>query len=117
MTTTEKGRLGEDAAVKYLEEAGMQIVARNYRSRYGEIDIVAMDHGTLAFVEVKAWKTVDVEELEFGITGAKQRKIIQTAKSFLLNHIEYNNTPQRFDVLFFGREGTRYLAEAFMESV
>ena len=48
------GRLGEDAAVAHLERLGYQVVARNHRTRYGEIDLVAADGGTLVFVEVKA---------------------------------------------------------------
>lgn len=48
-----RGRLGENAAAKHLEKAGMKIVARNYRSGRDEIDIVALDGQSLVFVEVK----------------------------------------------------------------
>jgi putative endonuclease len=117
VNTVEKGRAGEDKAAGFLEDAGMRILARNYRSAYGEIDIVAMDHGVLVFVEVKAWKTMSFADIEYSIDKKKQRKIIQTAKFFLSNNREYSDTGIRFDVLFIGRDTVRHLASAFMESV
>ncbi|MBI3622281.1 MAG: YraN family protein, partial [Nitrospirae bacterium] len=48
------GRAGEAEAARHLQRAGYRIVARNYRTRFGEIDLVAYDAAVLAFVEVKA---------------------------------------------------------------
>ncbi len=48
------GRAAEDLAAKHLERLGLRIVARNHRTRYGEIDLIAVDADTLVFVEVKA---------------------------------------------------------------
>ncbi len=47
------GRLGEDLAAAHLERLGYTVLARNHRTRHGELDIVATDGGTLVFVEVK----------------------------------------------------------------
>jgi putative endonuclease len=112
-----KGKAGEDAAARLLEEAGFRIIERNFRSEAGEVDIIADDHGTLVFVEVKAWNTYGMENLEYAIDKKKQKKIIQTAKIFLENHREYNSNQVRFDVVFIGPGFVRHLASAFMESV
>ena len=55
-TVKKTGQLGEDIAVSFLETQGYTILARNYRQRFGEIDIVAEDGDTLVFVEVKTRK-------------------------------------------------------------
>jgi putative endonuclease len=112
-----KGREGENRASKLLEEAGFRIIERNYRSEAGEVDIIAEDHGTLVFVEVKAWSTYGFENLEYAIDKKKQKKIIETAKIFLENHREYSSNQVRFDVIFIGPGFVRHLASAFMESV
>jgi putative endonuclease len=115
--TAAKGRAGEDQAVRLLEEAGFRIIQRNFRSEAGEVDIIADDHGTLVFVEVKSWSTYGFENLEYAIDKKKQKKIVQTAKIFLENYREYNSNQVRFDVVFIGPGFVRHLASAFMESV
>ena len=111
------GREGEDRAAAALEKAGMQIIARNVRSPRGEVDIVALDGDTLVFVEVKAWGYYGLEDLEYGINLKKQRKIIETAKHFLLDNRNYNGKAIRFDVVFVGKESVTHLAAAFTERV
>jgi putative endonuclease len=111
------GKAGEERAAAALEEAGMCIIARNFRSRIGEVDIIARDGETLVFAEVKAWTSCGIEELQYSITLKKQRRIIETAKYFLSAHREYNGMAVRFDVVFVGKEGIRHLVSAFMECV
>ena len=55
MRRADLGKKGEDRAAEALSAAGMSIISRNFRSRSGEIDIIALDGETLVFVEVKAW--------------------------------------------------------------
>jgi putative endonuclease len=116
-STTEKGKAGEDRAACLLEEAGFRIIERNYRTEAGEVDIIAEDHGTLVFVEVKSWSTYGMENLEYAVNKKKQKKIVQTAKIFLESHREYSSSQVRFDVVFIGPGIVRHLASAFMESV
>ena len=52
-----KGQTGEEAAALHLEKKGMRILERNFRSRTGEVDIVAIDREILVFAEVKAWSS------------------------------------------------------------
>jgi putative endonuclease len=111
------GRIGEERAAAAMEKAGMRIIARNVRSRTGEIDLVALDGETLVFIEVKAWSAFGFEELSYGINKKKQRRIIETAKYFLSVHREYNGRARRFDVDFISPETVTHLASAFMECI
>jgi putative endonuclease len=112
-----QGREGENRAAAFLEKSGFRIVERNFRSRNGEIDIIAMDGETLVFVEVKAWSKYGIEDLQWGINAKKQRRIIETAKYFLLLNRKYNDKAIRFDVVFVQADKISHLASAFMECV
>ena len=117
----EKGRAGEAAAASFLEEKGMKIMERNFRSprtvRGGEVDIIALDGETLVFAEVKTWSTREIDALEQSIDNKKQRKIIETAKYFLSLNRKYIYMAIRFDVIFISPEGITHLASAFTERV
>ncbi len=117
MKSVPKGRDGEAAAAAELEARGYRIVARNFRSRSGEVDLIALDGDTLVFVEVKAWTRFGIEDLEYSITARKRGRIIETAKFFLATHREYNSMAVRFDIVFIGEAGLRHLASAFTERV
>jgi putative endonuclease len=92
------GKTGEDLACRELERRGYAILARRYRRRGGELDIVARDGPTLVFVEVKAR-----DGLEFGggaeaVTGWKRRRIVETAIDYVMRH-RLAGQPCRFDVV------------------
>ena len=112
-----KGRAGEDAAVSYLEGKGLKVLEKNFRSRMGEIDIVALDGDTLIFVEVKSWSYYGIETLEYALDGKKRHKIIETSKYFLSLHREYRYMSIRYDVIFLSSGGITHLASAFTELV
>jgi putative endonuclease len=111
------GKQGEERAVQALESAGLSIITRNFRSRTGEIDIIALDGETLVFTEVKAWSAYGIENLSYGISVKKQRRIIETAKYFLSINRQYYGRAIRFDVVFVGKEAVTHLASAFMERI
>ena len=111
------GREGEDKAALFLCEKGMQLVARNFRHRGGEVDIIAMEGETLVFVEVKNWSFYGIEALEHGLDEKKQRRIIETAKYFLAVNRKYRYMAVRFDVIFITPQGITHLASAFTERV
>lgn len=77
------GIIGEKAVCNYLESHGYQIVGRNYRSAYGEIDIIAKNESVLAFIEVKTRKPNSLFPPVIAVTPAKQAKIIKTALLYL----------------------------------
>lgn len=88
------GRFGEDLACRFLLQHGYTIIHRNFSSRYGELDIVAMhprDPATLSCIEVKTRTTEDFGVPEDAITPAKIKKLRDTACSyFFQNKIEGN---------------------------
>jgi putative endonuclease len=116
-----KGREGEKQAAEALEKKGMTIIAANFHSPKGEVDIIALDGDTIVFVEVKAWSAYGMADLQYGINEKKQRRIIETAKYFLAVNRKYNEMKIRFDVVFVnppaGPAAVQHLASAFVECV
>jgi putative endonuclease len=92
------GRKSERLAAEFLKRAGYRILETNYRSKLGEIDIIARDKGTIVFVEVKARNTSRFGSPKGAVTPAKQRKISMAALDYLKrsNQIEAS---ARFDVV------------------
>jgi putative endonuclease len=95
------GEIGENLACDELERRGYAIVARRYRRRGGEIDIVATDGPTVVFVEVKTRAGVEFGSGADAITWTKRRRMTATAVDFLMRH-GLTNRPCRFDVVSIG---------------
>ena len=112
-----KGKAGEEAAAVFLEKNGMTILEKNFRSRSGEVDIIAIEGETLVFAEVKNWSIYGIDALEHSINKKKQHKIIETSKYFLYLHRKYKYMAVRFDVIFLSPKGIIHLASAFTECV
>lgn len=85
-TRREFGNLGEDYAAKLLKSKGYQVISRNFRTKFGEIDIVAIHEGTLVFVEVKTRWSKRFGNPEEAVTPAKLRRIKKAAEYFSLTH-------------------------------
>ena len=92
------GKTGEDLAVDELERRGYAISARRYRTKHGEIDIVALDGETLVFVEVKARTTGEFGSAAEAVTRRKQRKLVSMAVDYLAKN-EVREVRCRFDVV------------------
>ncbi len=92
------GQTGEDLACKELERRGYTILAKRYRSRFGEIDIVAKCDEVIVFVEVKARAGDDFGGGAAAVTPWKQRRIAQMAVDYLSRH-DLHDQPCRFDVV------------------
>ncbi|MBE6879689.1 MAG: YraN family protein [Ruminococcaceae bacterium] len=91
-----KGKLGEDYTADYLMKNGYQIIARNYRKPCGEIDIIAVKDGFIAFVEVKTRKYRSLVSGIEAVNFRKKGKIIATADYYLAeNGMEYQ---PRYDI-------------------
>ena len=92
------GGEGEELAACELEKAGYRIAERNYRSRFGEIDIVAIDADTIVFVEVKTKTNSSFGDPVEEVTPQKQRQIISMGQEY---HAYFcaPDTPCRFDVV------------------
>jgi len=92
------GREGENRASRLLVSKGYTILARNWRGRRGELDIVALEGGEIVFVEVKARRTEDKGSALDAVTAAKRRKVAQVAQEFLVRR-GLEGRPCRFDVV------------------
>ena len=77
------GQLGEDVAVRHLQGLGYVVLQRNYRCEYGEVDIIARDHGRLAFVEVRARRGTAFGTPEESVTPRKQQRLVTVARNYL----------------------------------
>ncbi len=92
------GKTGEDLACRELERRGYAIVARRYRRRGGELDIIARDGATLVFVEVKAREGHEFGDAAEAVTMRKRRRIARLALDYVARH-HLTASPCRFDVV------------------
>ena len=96
------GRIGEELACERLLHDGCRLIARNCRTRAGEIDIVALDGGALAFVEVKTMRTgtrAGPERPVLAVGPQKQRQIRRLARAWLAENRPPPHSAIRFDVI------------------
>ncbi|MFC1825832.1 YraN family protein [Thermodesulfobacteriota bacterium] len=92
------GKDSESLAVRHLKKNGYKILQQNYRTKLGEIDIIAKDKQTLVFVEVKARKSGHFGNPKLAVTPKKQRKISMVAL-YYLKFTKQQNIKARFDVV------------------
>ena len=109
------GKIGEDLACRELERRGYAIVARRYRRRCGELDIVARDGATMVFVEVKARDGRLFGGAAEAITALKRRRITAIALDYLVRH-HLSDCPCRFDVVSIHVEGDRPVIDVFQNA-
>ena len=114
--TYETGLLGESAAESYLREnLGMTCLARRYRTRCGEIDLIMEDGDTIVFVEVKTRQTGSPGNGLMSVNASKQKRIVQGATVFLMDRRLLNRSV-RFDVIEINRGSVHYVPDAFQPS-
>ena len=91
------GSRAEQWSEQYLQRQGLELVARNFRSRFGEIDLIMLDKTSLVFVEVRLRSSADFGGAAASIDARKQQRIIRTAQQYLggLTH----PPPCRFDAI------------------
>jgi putative endonuclease len=103
----------ETLAAEYLSSQNYRIIARNFRCRSGEIDIVARDGEYLCFVEVKYRATGGSGRAADAVDYRKQQKIIRVAQYYLISHGFSEWTPCRFDVIAIDGERITLYRDAF----
>jgi putative endonuclease len=108
------GAAAEARAAHLLEESGLRILARNYRTRLGEIDLVARDGEALVFIEVRTRSRPEYGGAAESINRRKQRRIIAAARMYLRGT---GPTPCRFDAVLFSEElgAVEWVRDAFRE--
>lgn len=95
-TRQARGAAAEQLAADYLAQRGLAVIARNFRVKGGEIDLICRDGRTTVFVEVRLRSRSDFGGAAASITAAKQARLILAARHWLLRHGE---TPCRFDCM------------------
>ena len=108
------GRQAEDAAFRYLRDRGLRPVARNFRRRGGEIDIIMIDENILVFIEVRYRRSATFAAPGLTVDGRKQRKLVRTAALFAAANRHLARQEMRFDVVAI-EEGRspRWIRDAF----
>jgi len=110
------GKSGEDLACRELERRGYVILARRYRVRGGELDIIARDGETIVFVEVKTRVGRMFGEAAEAVTPLKQVRMTRLAEEYLMRH-RLADCPSRFDVVSIhgeaGAQGVEIIQNAF----
>jgi len=93
-----RGLAAEQLAAEHLQTRGVKILGRNLRSKAGELDLVCLDDGVVAVVEVRQRGSADYGGAVASVTWDKQRKLIR-ATQFLLREKHWSRVPLRFDVV------------------
>ncbi|MCD8336936.1 MAG: YraN family protein [Lachnospiraceae bacterium] len=107
------GSAYEARAAVHLESLGYQMICRNYRSRMGEIDLIARHQGYLVFVEVKYRSDENSGSAAEAVDFRKQQRIIRVARWYLMEHHIPEEQPVRFDVVAFEGNQVRVIQDAF----
>lgn len=97
--TAATGARAEEAALRYLRDRGLRPVARNFRCRAGELDLVMLDGDSLVVIEVRYWRSNAWVDPAVTITATKRRRLLQAASRFLQARPAFAEHPLRFDVL------------------
>jgi putative endonuclease len=92
------GKSGEDTALNFLKENGYKILVKNYKTKLGEVDIIAYDKNTLCFIEVKTRDSLRFGSPQEAVSHFKQRQISKVALQFLKRN-NLLNKKARFDVV------------------
>lgn len=117
MDRTLIGKKGEHLARKYFEKKGYKILDHNYRSRYGEIDLIVRKKNDLTFVEVKYRTSLDFGLPYESVKRRKQNKIRKVATLYLVTHKLWNKVDCHFDIISIhkeaGKEKIEHIKDAF----
>lgn len=93
------GAWGESMAARYYRNRGYTLLGSRYRTRFGEIDLVACKKKTIVFIEVKTRSKKRIAEPREAVTREKQQRLIRAAQSFIQTNELSDDVPMRFDVV------------------
>ncbi|MBZ4672205.1 YraN family protein [Deferribacterales bacterium Es71-Z0220] len=106
-----KGKKGEELALNFLENNGYKLIEKNFKSKFGEIDLIMKDGEVIVFVEVKYRLSEDYGSPKDAVTYEKMKKIIKTAEYFIVkNNL---NSLYRFDVVSILKNNIEHVKNAF----
>ena len=107
----DKGKDGEARAENFLKEKGYEIVARNYRFKRSEIDLIVTRENWLVFVEVKLRSSSTFGHPEESVNKAKRKKIMEGAGQYLIDSNWQGNV--RYDIVAIDKKGIVHFEDAF----
>lgn len=113
MDNLEIGQQAELVACHFLEKKGLKLLAKNYRCKLGEIDLIMLDQNDVVFVEVRARSSDDFGGAVESVTKTKQRKVIKTATHFLLAQKWLDKVECRFDIIGITQNQIDWIKDAF----
>ncbi len=111
MNRSQRGFAAESAAARFLEDFGYKILERNFRTKLGEVDLIAQDGDTVVFVEVRFRANDDFGPATASVDRRKRRKIIKAARLYAQSRSL--DCPMRFDVMGFEGPQVTHLPGAF----
>ena len=103
-----QGNDAEQQACRWLQAQGLNLVANNWSSRHGELDLVMLDGQTLVFIEVRLRNQHHFGGAAASVTRSKQKRLLEAASLFLSDQSSWAEHPCRFDVLAMARQNQCY---------
>ena len=103
----EFGRTAENLALRYLQQQNLNLLERNFRSRFGEIDLIMQQNNTIIFVEVRARKTAAFMHPVESVDYRKRHRIRKTGQVYMHKTAAWNRFDMRFDVVALTGNATR----------
>ena len=113
MNKRETGSKYESLVCEYLNDHGYTVTDRNFHSKYGEIDIIAVKNSYICFVEVKYRKDTQKGMPQEAINPSKIKKICKTSAYYVFSHSQYSGLQIRFDVASVLGDNITYYENAF----
>ena len=107
------GKAAEDRACQLLQNQGLQLIARNWQNRQGEIDLIMQDHDHVVFVEVRTRKNDHFGSATESVTRKKRQKLISSSLHFLQTKGWYGQKNCRYDVVGIVGERLEWIKNAF----
>ena len=101
-SNTEKGRTGEELAAEFLSKQGIEIIERNYHTKFGEIDLIGFDKSTIIFIEVKLRNNDNFGTPVEAVTQTKLKRIYKSAQLYISEN--ESNYDYRFDVIAISKD-------------
>lgn len=111
------GALAEQRACHFLQAHGLKLITQNYRSTFGEIDLVMQDKKEIVFVEVRSRASNHYGSASESVNALKQQKIIKTSLLFLQQRNWLNNITCRFDVIGIQQDHIEWIQDAFTADI